>query len=347
MSETVKAAKADKPTSAIVGADGEPDGFRRHFRLGLPGAARFSGLYIIVVMIVFFSIWLPTSFGNSANFKTILASQAITGILTLGLVVSLISGVFDLSVAANMTLAISLVGVLQSEHGMNPLVAAVFTVLIGALIGAVNALVVTKLKVDPIIGTLGMSSILAAIAFWLVQGRTIIEGISPTFTELGSRTVLGLPITVFYLAALALLLWYVLEHTPFGRYLYALGANPEATRLAGVRVERLQWMALIISGSLAALAGVVLTMSLGTASFGAGAPYLLPAFAAAFLGSTQIKPGRFNVLGTIVAIYLLAIGVKGLQLNWPQASWIKSLFEGCALIIAVALAGRAARRRRS
>lgn len=346
MSDTVQVPTSPETVEPAGGGGSVAGRARQRRRIALPGAARFSGVYIIVVMIVFFSIWLPISFANSNNFKTILASQAITGILTLGLVVSLISGVFDLSVAATMTLAISLVGVLQAEHGMNALEAAILTVLLGALIGALNALVVTKLKVDPIIGTLGMSSILAAVAFWLVQGRTIISGISPTFTELGSRTVLGLPITIFYLAALALVLWYVLEHTPFGRYLYALGANPEATRLAGVRVERLQWMALITSGSLAALAGVVLTMSLGTASFGAGGPYLLPAFAAAFLGSTQIRPGRFNVLGTIVAIYLLAIGVKGLQLNFPTASWIKSLFEGSALIIAVALAGRAARRRR-
>jgi ribose transport system permease protein len=344
MSEVVEAKETGTPPPAKSDGTGDKNVLDR---LAIPGMARFSGIYLIIAMAVLFSIWLPDTFATSDNFRAIAASQAITGILTLGLVVSLISGVFDLSVAANMTLSISLVGVLQSEHGWNWVTASVFTVFVGASIGALNALIVTKLKVDPIIGTLGMSSVLAAVAFWLVEGRTIITGISPTFVDLGQRQVVGLPITVFYLAGFSLLLWYVLEHTPFGRYLYALGANPEATRLAGVRVEMLQWLALIISGSLAALAGVILTMSIGAASFGAGAPYLLPAFAAAFLGSTQIKPGRFNVAGTIVAIYLLAIGVKGLQLNWPEAGWIKSLFEGCALIFAVALAGRAERKRRT
>jgi ribose transport system permease protein len=107
----------------------------------------------------------------------------------------------------------------------------------------------------------------------------------------------------------------------------------------------LQWGALIVSGILSSMAGIVLTMQLGASSFGAGDSYLLPAYAAAFLGSTQIKPGRFNVLGTIVALYLLAIGVKGLQLRYPSLPWIADLFQGFALIGAVALGGVASRKR--
>lgn len=102
----------------------------------------------------------------------------------------------------------------------------------------------------------------------------------------------------------------------------------------------------MISGVLSSLAGIVLTMQLGASSFGAGDPYLLPAYAAAFLGATQIKPGRFNVVGTLVALYLLAIGVKGLQLRYPSIPWIADLFQGLALIVAVAL-GVVARRKRA
>src|SRR4029453_14036581 len=164
------------------------------------------------------------------------------------------------------------------------------------------------------------------------------------FKDFGSAELLTIPVPVYYLAGVALVLWYLLEHTPTGRYLYATGANVNAARLAGLRVVRLQWGALIIAGTLAAFAGVVLTMQLGASSFGAGGPYLLPAFAAAFLGSTQVRPGRFNVGGTLVALYLMAIGVKGLQLQYPSLPWIKDLFEGVALIIAVALAAGAALR---
>jgi ribose transport system permease protein len=187
--------------------------------------------------------------------------------------------------------------------------------------------------------------VLAAISYWVASGQTVLYGISSTFKKFGSAKPLSIPVSVYYLAFVALVLWYVLEHTPVGRYLYAAGANPQAARLSGVNVVRLQWGALITSGVLASAAGVVLTMQLGSASFGAGDSYLLPAFAAAFLGSTQIRPGRFNVGGTLVAMYLLAIGVKGLQLKYPGLAWIKDLVEGLILLIAVGMAVHSARRR--
>jgi ribose transport system permease protein len=314
----------------------------RHRRDRL-GIERFGGLYVIVLMCVVFGAWLET-FRTLDNARIVAAGAAITGILTVGLIVSLISGVFDLSVGANMSLAITLVGWLQATAHVNPALTVLLTLLAGCAIGAANALIVTKLNVDAVIGTLGMSSILAALTYWIAGGKTILEGISPAFVRFGRVKPLTVPIPVYYLAGVALLIWYLLEHTPAGRYLYAIGSNANATRLAGVNVVRLQWAALMVSGTLASFAGIVLTMQLGAASYGAGTPYLLPAFAAAFLGSTQIRPGRFNVVGTLVALYLLAIGVKGLQLRWPSLPWIKSLFEGMILIIAVALGRWSARR---
>jgi ribose transport system permease protein len=306
---------------------------------------RLSGVYVIIVMIIAFSLWEPTTFGTVNNARVILASEAITGIITLGLIMSLIAGVFDISIAANMSLAISVVGKLQASAHLNAALAVIITLTIGGLIGCVNAIVVTRFRIDAVIGTLAMSSILAAVSYWVASGQTILYGISTTFKKFGSAKPLSIPISVYYLAFIALVLWYVLEHTPAGRYLYAAGANPQAARLSGVNVVRLQWGALITSGVLASAAGVVLTMQLGSASFGAGDSYLLPAFAAAFLGSTQIRPGRFNVLGTLVAMYVLAIGVKGLQLKYPGLAWIKDLVEGVILLVAVGVAVRAARRR--
>jgi ribose transport system permease protein len=336
----------DKPVSAATPSS--PPVRKRVRVLGRDlGLDRFAGLYVAVILAIVFSIWNPATFGTLDNARIIASSEAITGILTLGLIVSLISGMFDVSIAANMSLAISLVAWLQSNFGMNPLLAVILTLLSGALVGASNAFVITKLHVEPVIATLGMSSILLALAYWIAQGSTIIDGISPTFKDFGSAKILTIPVPVFYLLAVAALLWYVLEHTPTGRYLYAAGANARAARLAGLKVIRLQWGALIVAGTLASFAGIVLTMQLGASSFGAGGSYLLPAFAAAFLGSTQVRPGRFNVLGTLVALYLMAIGVKGLQLEYPDLPWIKDLFEGLTLIFAVALGARAARRRAS
>ena len=309
------------------------------------GLDRFSGVYVIVVMIIVFSIWEPTTFGTLGNAKVILASEAITGIIALAAVVSLVAGVFDLSIAANMSLSISVLGQLMATAHMNAALAVIITLLIGGMVGCVNAIIVTRFHIEPVIGTLAMSSVLAAVSYWVANGQTILYGISPGFSNMGTLKPLGIPIQVFYLAAVALVLWYVLEHTPVGRYLYAAGANAKAARLSGVNVVRLQWGALITSGILASLAGVVLTQQLASAAFGAGDPYLLPAYAAAFLGSTQIKPGRFNVLGTVVAMYMLAIGIKGLQLRFPQYPWIADLVEGIILLVAVGIAVQSARRR--
>ncbi len=306
---------------------------------------RLSGLYVIAIMLVVFSIWEPTTFGTLSNAKVILASEAITGIIALAAVVSLVAGVFDLSIAANMSLAISVLGQLMATAHLNAGLAVIITLSIGGLVGCINAVIVTRFHIDPVIGTLAMSSVLAAVSYWVANGQTILSGISPGFANMGIWKPLGIPIQVYYLAAVALILWYALEHTPVGRYLYAAGANAKAARLSGVNVVRLQWGALITSGVLASLAGVVLTQQLASAAFGAGDPYLLPAYAAAFLGSTQIKPGRFNVLGTVVAMYMLAIGIKGLQLRFPQYPWIADLVEGIILLLAVGIAVQSARRR--
>lgn len=301
---------------------------------------RFSGLGLIAALSVVFWIWEPQTFGTAVNVRVLLSSQAITGIITLGLIVSLISGVFDLSVAANMSLAITVVGKLQASGHVNAALAVILTLAVGALVGCANALIITRFHIDPVIGTLAMSSVLAAVSYWIASGQSVVQGISPGFTRLGAAKPLGIPVSVIYLFVLALLLWFLLDHTPAGRYLYAIGGNPDAALLSGVRVVRLKWMALIVSGVTASIAGVVLTMQLGSASFGAGDSYLLPAFATAFLGSTQIVPKRFNVWGTVVALYLLAVGVQGIQLRFPSYSWIQELVQGVILLLAVGIASR-------
>jgi ribose transport system permease protein len=306
---------------------------------------RFSGVYIIVVLAVAFTLWLPATFGTAANVRVLLASQAITGIIALAATVSLISGVFDLSIAGTMSLGVSMVGALQATAHLNPVVSVALVLLMGGVVGVLNAVVVTKFLIDPVIGTLAMSAILAAVSYWIVDGQTILYGMNENFVTLGGAGPFGLPLPVFYLAALALIAWFVLEQTPAGRYLYAAGGNPEAARLSGVNVTRLTWGALICSGMLAAAAGVVMTMQLGTAPFGGGLPYLLPAYSAAFLGSTQIQPGRFNVAGTVVAMFIVAIAVRGLQLRFPSSSWIADLVQGVILLIAVGFAVWARRRR--
>jgi ribose transport system permease protein len=158
------------------------------------------------------------------------------------------------------------------------------------------------------------------------------------FSDVAQTTVGGLTLTVFYFAIAALVIWFVLEHTATGRRLYATGFNPDAAKLAGVKVDRLRFLSLITSGALSGVAGVVLASTLSSGSPTAGTPYLLPAFAAAFLGATQLKQGRFNAGGTIIAVLLLGTGTTGLSLaDTPQ--WAGDMFVGVVLIAALAVTG--------
>jgi len=308
------------------------------------GLDRYSGLYIGVLLVIVYSLLETSTFFTVNNFRIVLSSQAITGIITLGLMVSLICGVFDLSIAANMSWAVIFAGYLQS-HSIPWGWAILLTVLSGAVIGVLNAVVVTKLNVDSVIGTLGMSSVLSAVTYWLTSGNGVTTGIAQGFGNFGNYQIATIPLPVYFFAVIAIVLWYLLNYRPTGRYLYAVGSNMTAARLAGLKVLRLQWTGLIVSATVASFAGVVFAAQLGNSPANAGSPYLLPAFSAAFLGATQVRPGRFNVWGTVISIYLLAVGVKGLELKWPQDPWISDLFEGVVLIIAVALAVRSSRRR--
>jgi ribose transport system permease protein len=310
-----------------------PGGRRRSVNLGLH---RFSGLYVLAVIIVTFGVWVPDTFLTTQTLKSVASQQAVVAILALALLVPLAAGAFDLSVGAMLGLGVVLVCKFQSM-GMDFVLAIVLTVAIGAAVGAVNAFVIVFLRVDSFIATLGTSSILGAMVYWVSGNQQIVTGISADFVHLGQGSLWGIPLPVVYLIILAALLLYLMEYRPVGRKLYATGGNEVAARLSGVRTDRLVVVSLVLSGSVAALAGVIFAANIGSGSLTAGPPFLLPAFAALFLGSTQIHNGRVNVLGTLVAIYVLGAGVKGLLLVGAPF-WVGDLFNGIALIAAVALA---------
>jgi ribose transport system permease protein len=312
---------------------------RRRFSLGMD---RFSGLYVWAALIIIFGIWVPDTFLRVNTLTIILGDQAITAMLALGIIIPLAAGVFDLSFAGVCGVAVAVTAWAQVE-GWNPAAAALLAVLVATAIGAVNGFVVVQLKVNSFIATLGMSSLLLALTYWITDGKQIVSGFADWFLDLGTLQVIGIPLPFYAMVVLAIVVYIVIEYLPIGRYLYASGGNPVAARLAGVRVDRIVFGSLVVSSLVAGLAGVVLAARLGTASPDIGPSYLLPAFSAVFLGSTQIKPGRVNVVGTLIAIYLLATGVKGLQLAGAPV-YVDDLFNGAALIIAVALAARSARK---
>lgn len=315
---------------------------KRRINLGFD---KYSGLYVWALLVIIFSIWIPDLFLNLENFKTILSFQAISTIVALGLIIPVAAGAFDLTIAATLTVSAVFTAWALLEH-KGVVFACGGALIIGAIIGLANALVVVKLKVDSFIGTLGMSSILAALAYMISGGGQLVlpeVGYGP-FLEFARQQWFGISASVYYAGALAVFIWWILEYTPGGRYLYAVGGNPVAARLAGVKVGRIVTLSFMSSAVVASFAGIVYLSQNANGAPDSGVNYLLPAFSAVFLGATQIRPGRVNVLGTIIAILLLATGVTGLQLAGAP-TYVTQLFNGAALIIAMALAARTARRR--
>jgi ribose transport system permease protein len=309
----------------------------------LLGLDRFSGLYVFALVILIFALWVPNTFLRTANVELIANQQAITALLALAVIVPMAAGQFDLSFAAIMGQSTVTVAFLE-EHGWNVALTIVIGILLGALLGAVNGFFVARLGVSSFVTTLATSSILAGTSYWVTNGFPISSGISPTLLDISNIQFLGVSLVFYTMIVVAAILYVILEYTPAGRYLFAVGGNPGAARLAGLPVGKINFYSLVVSGTISGFAGVLLLSQLGNASYDVGPPYLLPAFSAAFLGATQIKAGRVNVLGTLIAVFLLATGVDGLQLAGAP-SYIDTLFGGVALLVAVTLAVRTSRKR--
>ena len=308
----------------------------------LPGLGRASVLYLLALILVIFSLWIPDTFLSQATFKIVLGDQVVIGVLGLAVLVPLSAGAFDLSCGAMLAFSLVIMSWFQAETGLNPVLSAIVAIAGCGVVGFLSGMLVVKFHVNSFIATLGMSQVLAAATLWISKNRQIVGVFSDSFLDFGRRDLFGLPIVVYYLVAIALVIWYLLECTPLGRHLLATGANPEAARLAGVRTDRMVWGSLVASAVVAGLAGIIYGAKVGSFSNTFGPPLLFPAFAAVFLGSTQFK-NRANVWGTIAAVYTLAFGVKGLQLAFSGGVyWITPLFNGLALLVAVALASRKA-----
>ena len=300
------------------------------------GLDRFSGLYIWALFILVFSLWVPGLFFTAATAHTIASEQAIDGFLAIAVLLALVTGTYDLSVGAVANLSTIVVTWLQVTEHFNVWLAIVVAVAASCVIGVVNGFVVVRLRVNSFIATLGMGTILAAVQS-IVSGNTQpIPPINSVWSDLTQINVGGFQIVFVYLVILGLITWWLLDYTPAGRYMHAVGGNPDAARLSGVKVGYWVWLSLIGSAAISGVAGVLYGSQSGPSlTYGPG--LLLPAFAAVFLGSTQFKPGRFNVWGTLLSIYVLATGVQGLEYV-TGVQWLNDMFNGIALILAVAFA---------
>ena len=308
---------------------------------------QYSLVALFVMSVVTYSTWSATAdtFNQTAVFQNIAASQSVLAVLTLGLLIPMISGNLDLSIGSTAGLASIAAAGAFADYGVPLPVGLAVGIGIGALVGLVNGLVVTRFGIDSFIVTLGTASLILGAVNWYSGGTSIIQGIPQEIITFGGGRALGIPNLFYVLIVVAFAVWYLLEQTPYGRNLHAIGSNKAASRLVGIRVERDTCLAFVLSGGFAGLAGVMVLAQQGAGNPQVGSTFTLTAIAAAFLGAASFKLGKLNVLGSLVAIFFLAVNITGLQFAGVEG-WITDVFTGLSLVLAVAFAGVLSRPRK-
>ena len=280
-------------------------------RLGAAAGQKYALIVVFAAIVGLFSVLNPAVFATAANAQTIASTQATVALLALAAMLPLVVGQFDISVGYQFGLAQGLCAYLIINEGVPAVAAILVTLAAGLLIGLVNGVLVAKVKLNSFVATLGVGILVLGLTQWLTKDVTITGALPALFTDLGRNAVLGIPLPFVYVLVATAVLWLALEYTPWGRECYATGGNERAALLAGVRTERRTVQVFVFAALLAALSGCLSVMILGASSPTVGLGSLLPAFAGAFLGATSIRPGRFNAIGTLIAVYLVATGITG------------------------------------
>lgn len=304
---------------------------------------KYAVLVVWLLVVIYFAS-KSEAFASSSTIQLILSTQTVILIATLGVMLSLAVQEFDLSIGAVVGFGGCLLAVLDGVHGWAPGPAILATVVVCAVFGAVNAFFSVLLGVPSIIVTLGSGTFLTGVTLGISDSK-VVTGISGKTVRFMTDSVLfGIPAPFYIGLLMTVVLWFVLQHTPLGRRMVFIAENREVARLAGLRVRLIRAGALVATSTLGGLAGIVLAGTNSAANPQAGSYYLLPAFAAAFLGSTTIVPGRFNAWGAFVAVYFLTTGITGLQ-YLGHAGWPEQVFYGGSLVAAVTLSHLAGHRR--
>ena len=299
--------------------------------------ARYATILGLLAMIIAFSVLSPKAFPTLSNFTNVLNQASLAMIIAGGLTLAVIVGELDLSIG----FAASLHGILVTGlivHDKLPIpVAIVLVVALGAVIGVVNGFIVTKLKVNSVIATLGVGTIITGAAFAYSAGVPIVAGVPEAFLQLSlGRWLFGIPNNIVIMAVVRGGLWGRGERTSGGAQILAAGGNAAAARLSGINVDRIKTLGFVISGMCAALTGILLASRLGSGTTSAADSYLLTAFAAVFLGSATLRDGEFHILGTLVGALIIAFGFNGLNI-FGAPTFSQYVFQGAILIVAVGL----------
>jgi ribose transport system permease protein len=301
------------------------------------GYAEQYGLIVVwAALIVVFGALKPDTFLTWSNVSSLLGSQAVLVVVTLGLIIPLTANDFDVSIANVMTLSSMVIAVLNVLHHVPIGWCMLIALATGVLVGLVNGFFITVFRINSLIVTLGVGTFLHGVTLWMSDSMTI-SGVAPVLVKYVIVTrLLGIPLEFYYAILICVVVWYLFEYTAVGRRILFVGRGREVARLSGIRADRVRRGCLVASSFLGALAGVMYAGTIGAADPQSGLSYLLPAFAAAFLGATTIVPGRFNPWGATLAVYFLVTGITGLTFLGIR-TFVQELFYGGALVVAVTL----------
>lgn len=295
---------------------------------------RYGALVLLCAMFIGFSIALPDTFFSSANFKAVASQYSVPAMLAIGLLLPVMANEFDFSIGAVVSAAMVAMAVLTGEAGLSWQFAAILVLVGAGIVGCVNGILVAGFGLSSFVATLAVGGIVAGAALFRADGQVLYEGIPEGYVSLAREDVLGIPIPTICLIVVIAIVWFLVRQTPWGRYQEAIGKGRDAATLTGIPVRRQIILGFVGSALIAGFAGVVQLARIGSAAPDAGQGFLLSAYAAVFLGATMLRPGFFNVPGTIGAVLLLAIGINGLELL-GVSSFVEQMFTGVVLLLAV------------
>jgi len=323
-------------TAALTPPPTKPHASRATSRMALVIVSKYGTVFAMAIMILIFGLAVPNgAFLRTTNLLAIVNQSALTAVIAAGLTLVLVVGEMDLSVGYGASLAGIIVTGLMLNQGLPMPVAILVTVAMGAAIGAVNGTLVTKAGVNAVVATLGVGTVLIGLSYGYTAGAPIIS-VPKGFTDLTLGRLGGIQNPIWYMLAILAVLWVVLNRTPLGQRMQAVGANKSAARLAGIRTDRVTIAAFVIAGSCAAITGILLASLLGSGTVSAGDGYLLDSFAAVFLGAATLRDGEFHIVGTLIGVLVVNVGFNGLSLFGTPTFW-QFVFKGGILVLAVAL----------
>ncbi|MFJ9543950.1 ABC transporter permease [Streptomyces sp. NPDC101225] len=300
-------------------------------------AERYALVALLLALVIFFAVYSGTSetFLTAVNLRNVAGNESVIALAALAAMVPLISGQFDVSVGAVLGMA-QIVTASAMAHGLPLYLAVVIALICAAIVGLVNGWLVAYIGTNSFIITLASATLVGGLVSLYSHDQVILQGISPSLVAFGSLNFLGIPRVVWLVGAAALILGYGLGWTVPGRVLTSVGSNARAAGLVGMPVKRAVLSSFVVCALLAGIAGVLQVARTGTGNPAIGSSYTLSALSAAFLGATTLRPGRFNVAGTLVGVAFVALSVNGLTLA-GVADWVDPVFTGAALTIAVAV----------